>query len=233
MNKKICVIAGVGPGNGAAFAQKFSAEGYHLVLLARNEAYIQSLASELQDVSFYCCDVTQPQQVKSAFDAIKADLGTINTLIYNAGSANFKNIEDTTVEEFEQSWNLNTKGCFVVCKQAIPEMIAAEQGNIIIIGTTGSLRGGAMSVAASSSKSAQRSLAQSMARHLGPKKVHVSYVVVDGAIKSEMAQRWMPDKPEDSFLNPEHIAQSVFALSQQLSTAWTFELDLRPYAEKW
>ena len=233
MTKPVCVIVGVGPGNGASFARKFHQEGYQLVILARNEAYLAELSRQLDGAPFYSCDVTKVTRVESVFQKILRQFGEVDTLIYNAGAGQFKNVEDTTVEELERSWQINALGCFVACKQLLPAMIAAGRGNFVVIGATASLRGSAKAAPFASAKAAQRSLAQSMARHLGPKGIHVSYVIVDGVIDLPRTRKHLADMPDEFFLKPDDIAQSVFTLVRQPRSAWTFELDLRPFGEKW
>ena len=233
MTKPVCVIVGVGPGNGASFARKFRQQGYQVVILARNEAYLAELSRQLDGAPFYSCDVTNVSQVEAVFQNILRQFGEVNTLIYNAGAGQFKNVEDTTVEEFERSWQINALGCFVACKQLLPAMIDAGRGNFVVIGATASLRGSAKAAPFASAKAAQRSLAQSMARHLGPKGIHVSYVIVDGVIDLPRTRKHLADMPDEFFLKPDDIAQSVFTLVRQPRSAWTFELDLRPFGEKW
>ena len=233
MTRPLCVVVGVGPGNGASFARTFDDKGYQVVLLARNYSFLNELASELNNAKSYVCDVTDVEQIQSVFDAIHSDLGTVDTLVYNAGSGVFKDVESTTVEEFTSSWEINARGCFMISQQVIPKMIEAKKGSIVVIGATASLRGGAFTTAFASAKAAQRSLAQSMARHLGPKGIHVSYVIIDGVIDLKRTRERMPDKPDEFFLNPMDVAKSVYNLTQQSKSAWTFELDLRPSIEKW
>ena len=233
MTQPVCVITGAGPGNGASFARKFHQEGYQVVVLARNESYLEELSRQLDGAPFYSCDVTNVSQVESVFQKILRQFGGVDTLIYNAGAGQFKNVEESTVEEFERSWQINARGCFAACKQLLPAMIEAGRGNIVVIGATASLRGSANAAPFASAKAAQRSLAQSMARHLGSKGIHVSYVVVDGVIDLPRTREYLADKPEEFFLKPDDIAQSVFALVRQPRSAWTFELDLRPFGEKW
>ncbi len=233
MTKPVCVIVGVGPGNGASFARKFRQQGYQVVILARNEAYLAELSRQLDGAPFYSCDVTNVSQLEAVFQKILRQFGEVDTLIYNAGAGQFKNVEDTTVEEFERSWQINALGCFVACKQLLPAMIDAGRGNFVVIGATASLRGSAKAAPFASAKAAQRSLAQSMSRHLGPKGIHVSYVVVDGVIDLPRTRKHLADMPDEFFLKPDDIAQSVFTLVRQPRSAWTFELDLRPFGEKW
>jgi len=122
---------------------------------------------------------------------------------------------------------------FVTVQEVLPDMRKAGGGNIVVSGATASLRGGANAAPFASAKAAQRSLAQSMARHLGPEKIHVSYVIIDGMIDIPYIREMMPDKPTEYFLSPDDIAAAVFHLTQQPPSAWTFELDVRPFGEKW
>ena len=160
-------------------------------------------------------------------------MGTISILIYNAGAGAFSNIEDADVESFQRAWEVNTRGLFVAAKQVIPQMRKLSGGSIVIIGATASIKGGANFTPFASAKAAQRSLAQSMARYLDPEKIHVSYIIIDGVIDLERTRKAMPDKSDDYFINSDDLAESVWFLTQQPPSAWTFELDLRPCGEKW
>ncbi len=233
MNKGICVILGAGPGNGAAIATKFSDEGYRIALCARNEKQLNEIALHIKDASVYSYDVRDPNAPKRVFAEIRRQLGPVDTLVYNAGAGAFANIDDATPEEFQSAWEVNSRGLFLAAKEVIPDMRASGGGNIVAIGATASLTGNAGFVPFASAKAAQRSLLQSMARHLGPERIHVSNVIVDGVINLERTRKLMPDKPDEFFMEPAQIAESVYFLTQQPSQAWTFELDLRPYAEKW
>lgn len=233
MSQPVCAIVGVGPGNGAAFARKFSSRGYAVAMLARRETFIKELEGQLAHSRAYACESTDESEVKAVFDWIEQDLGPVEVLIYNAGSGNFKNIDETTVEMFETDWRVNTLGCLIASQRVIPGMRRLGHGNIVVIGATASWKGNAGFVPFASSKAAQRSLAQSMARHLGSEGIHVSYVIVDGVINLPRTRDMMPDKPDDFFIDPNHIADSVFFLTQQKQSAWTFELDLRPFGERW
>ena len=160
-------------------------------------------------------------------------MGSISVLIYNAGAGAFANIDETTIESFQRAWEVNARGLLVVAKQVIPQMRRLQSGQIVIIGATASLKGGANFTPFASAKAAQYNLAQSMARYLGPEKIHVSVVIIDGIIGLERTRKAMPDKPDDYFMRPSDIAESIFFLTQQQSSAQTFELDLRPFGEKW
>jgi NADP-dependent 3-hydroxy acid dehydrogenase YdfG len=232
MSKPVCVIVGVGEGNGAAFSRKFASNGYRVAMLARNIDNLQKLAQEIPDSQAYQYDVTEIESAE-VFNRIESEMGTISVLVYNAGAGAFANLDDANVESFQRAWEVNARGLFVVAKQVIPQMRKLQGGNIVIIGATASIKGGANFTPFASAKAAQRSLAQSMARYLDPEKIHVSYIIIDGVINLERTRKAMPDRSDNYFMSPDDIAESVFFLTQQPPSAWTFELDLRPYSEKW
>tara|TARA_B100002052_G_scaffold102776_1_gene94859 strand:+ start:2974 stop:3657 length:684 start_codon:yes stop_codon:yes gene_type:complete len=227
------VITGVGAGNGASFSRRFTREGYRVVMLARNLAYLETLAKEIPGSVAMECDVRDPGAIQQVFARIHEDIGTVDTLIYNAGAGEWASIMDTSLEGMESSWATNTLGLVACAQQVIPSMTENGEGNIMVIGATASLRGGAQSTAFASAKAAQRSVAQSMARDLGPKGIHVGYLIIDGIIDIERTRERFPDRADDFFMQPDAIADSVYALTQQDRSAWAFEIDLRPYGEKW
>jgi len=233
MSKPVCVIVGVGPGNGAAFARKFTASGYQVAMLARNIEYLKGLAAEIPDSSAYQYDVTAIEAAPNLFSRIEQEMGKISVLIYNAGAGVFANLDDTTVESFQRAWEVNARGLLIVAKQVVRQMRQLQSGQIIIIGATASLKGGAQFAPFAAAKAAQRSLAQSMARYLGQELIHVAYVIIDGIIDLERTRTAMPEQPDDYFMLPDEIAEAVWFLTEQKSSAWTFELDLRPFGEKW
>ena len=230
---KLCVIAGVGAGNGASFSRRFTREGYQVVMLARNLAYLETLAKEIPGSVAMECDVRDPGAIQQVCARIHEDIGTVDTLIYNAGAGEWASIMDTSLEGMESSWATTTLGLVACAQQVIPSMTENGEGNIMVIGATASLRGGAQSTAFASAKAAQRSVAQSMARDLGPKGIHVGYFIIDGIIDIERTRERFPDRADDFFMQPDAIADSVYALTQQDRSAWAFEIDLRPYGEKW
>ncbi|SRR5579883_111604 len=232
-NKPVCVIVGVGPGNGAAFARKFAQEGYQVALLARSVETIQPLAAALPDARAYGCDVTDATAIAATFAAIRSEMGAVETLVYNPGAGVWRSIEEITAEEFEHSWRVNAFGAFLVAKQVIPALKQAGSGNIVLIGATASRRGGAKTAAFAPAKAAQRSLAESMARHLWPAGIHVSLVMIDAVVDTPATRKMMPDKPDDFFAQPDEIADVVFGITQQKPSAWTFEMEVRPFGETW
>jgi len=233
MSKPVCVITGVGPGNGASFAKRFADEGYAVAMLARSGDRLAELEKQIPGSKGYPTDVSRPDAVRETFAAIRSDLGPTSVLLHNAGSGAFHEFENVGAEEFEASWRVNALALLVCGQEAAKDMLAAGGGSIIVTGATASLRGGAMTAAFAPGKAAQRSLAQSMAKSLGPKGVHVALVIVDGVIDIPRTRELFKDKPDDFFLNPDKIADTVVHLVRQDRSAWTFEIDLRPYAEKW
>jgi len=228
MSKRVCAVVGVGPGNGASFARRFSGEGYRVALLARRKQTSDALARELADARAYECDVTSTASVERAFGAIRAELGEVDVVVYNAGSGVWGTVEEITPEGFETSWRVNALGALHVAKQVVPAMKSAERGSFVFIGATASRRGVARTAAFAPAKAAQRSLAESMARHLWPSGIHVSLVIVDGGIGKRR-----PDAEDGTFLEPDDIADVVFQLTQQKRSAWSFEVEARPFREKW
>jgi len=233
MSKPVCVVIGVGPGNGASLARRFSKEGYAVALLARGRSFTSELAASLSDARAYECDVGNEQSVERAFAAIRAEMGEVEVLIYNAGSGSFGNIESVSAADFESSWRVNALGEFLAAKQVIPAMKQAGKGSIIVIGATASRRGGARSAAFAPGKAAQRSLTESMARHLWPAGIHIALIIVDGVVDLPRTRQMMPEKPQSFFIQPDDVADSAYHLTQQPRSAWSFEIEARPFGENW
>ena len=229
----VCAVIGVGPGNGEAFARRFAADGYAVALLARRTDLTSRLAAELPRARAYACDVADKASVDSAFAQIRADLGEVDALIYNAGSGVWGNVEEVTPEDLERSWRVNALGLFLASRQAIPAMRARGQGAIIVVGATASRRGAAGAAAFAQSKMAQRALAESMARHLWPAGVHVALIVVDGVVGGPVTRSRFTDRPDDFFIDPAGVAAIAADLVKQDRAAWSFEVEARPFKEKW
>ena len=226
MDKPVCVVIGIGPKNGRAFATRFAQEGYALALLSRSTDYSEKLAGELGGKA-YACDVTDPDSIARAFAHIREDLGDVDVLLYNAGSGQFGTFDEVPDEAFEKGWQINVRGLLQSTRQVVGPMREKGKGAIVITGATASLRGKPFTTAFAQAKAAQRSLAQSFARQLGPEGIHVALVIVDGMIGDD-------DQSEDkSALRPSDIADTVYHLATQPKSAWTFEADVRPFNESW
>ncbi len=234
-DKKVCAVVGVGPGNGAAYARRFSRDGYAVALLARSTGYSESLVPELAgEARAFACDASDPDAVAAAFAAIEREMGAVDVLLYNAGSGGkWANIEDTELDFFEQAWRVNALGLVAATKSVVPAMKAKGKGAIVITGATASRRGGANTASFAQGKAAQRSLAESMARHLWPQGIHVSLIILDGVVDLERSRQAMPDKPDTFFVKAEDVAETAWTLAHQAPSAWSFEVEARPFAEKW
>jgi len=233
MATPVGVIVGVGEGNGAALARAFAKAGMRLALLARQSRLSEELAAALPDARAYACDVSDAASVADTFARIRSELGDPATVVYNAGSGVWGDVESIDPESFEAAWRVNAFGALAVSREVIPAMKAAGSGNIIFIGATASLRGAARTAAFAPAKAAQRSLAESMARSLWPSGIHVSLIMIDAVVDLPRTRRSMPDKPESFFLKPDDMAASAVWLAQQPRSAWTFEIQVRPFGEKW
>ena len=233
MDKPVCVVVGVGPGNGAAIARRFGAEGHAVALLARSITFGERLARTLDGGRFYACDVAKEGDIVAAFTRIREDLGDPDVVVYNAGSGVWGDVESITPADFEAAWRINALGALVAAKQVIPAMKRRGRGAIILIGATASRRGMPRTAAFAPAKAAQRSLAESMARHLWPAGIHVALVIVDGVVDLERTRRAMPDKPDSFFVQPDDVATTVLRLCQQPRSAWSFEVEARPFCESW
>jgi short-subunit dehydrogenase len=230
MTKPLCVVLGIGPKNGAAFARKFSREGYQLALVSRQTQLSEQLVQELGDAGAYACDVADPLSVQRVFERIRQERGTPEVLVYNAGSGVWKTAEELTPSEFELSFKVNALGLLCAAQQVLPGMRARGRGQIVVVGATASLRGRPKTAAFAAAKAAQRSLAQSLARQCAPEGIHVGLLIIDGAIDDAGAAA---DSASARRLRPEEIASEAFHLVRQDRSAWTFELDLRPLQETW
>jgi NAD(P)-dependent dehydrogenase (short-subunit alcohol dehydrogenase family) len=230
---RVAVVAGVGPGNGAALARHFAADGYRIALLARQRSSFASLTDELPLARGYECDVSDAGMVKASFAAIRQELGPIDVLLFNAGSGVFADVEAITPAQFEMAWRVNALGALLCSQEVIPDMKARGGGSIIFIGATASRRGGPRTAAFAPAKAAQRSLAESMAKSLWPSGIHVGLIVVDGVVDLPRTRERMPDKQDAFFVDPAGVAQIAMDLCLQSPRAWSFEVEARPAVESW
>jgi NAD(P)-dependent dehydrogenase (short-subunit alcohol dehydrogenase family) len=231
--KKVCAILGVGPGNGLSFARKFSEHGYAVALCSRNGDKMSEYAEDIDNARGYACDVADMNSDRNCVDAIGNEIGGVDTLIFNAGSANWGTIDQLDDENFAKGFDVNASGLFRAVQCVLPEMRQNKSGNIVVVGAGAALRGRPGTIAFAAAKAAQRSIAQSLARQLGPENIHVSYVVLDGAIDLETTMERMSDKPKEFFLSSDGVADAAYTLVKQDRQAWTFELDLRTFGESW
>jgi NAD(P)-dependent dehydrogenase (short-subunit alcohol dehydrogenase family) len=231
----VAVVVGVGPGTGAALARRF-AKGYRVALIARNADYLKSLGDELRISG--CTALEAPadagnfSEVAGAFAAIREKLGDPEVLLYNAGSGRWGTIVDITPEQYEATWRVNAFGAFLCAKEVAPAMIAKCRGVMLFTGATAGVKAGPRSVAFGPAKFAMRGLAQSLARDLGPRGIHVAWINIDGGIDIPRVRQGNPQFNDEDLLKPDAIAETYWHLAHQDRSAWTMELELRPFKEK-
>ena len=232
----VATVLGVGPGLGAAVARRFAREGFDIALMARSKSSLDPVQKELKGLGRKSVaidvDATSPTSIAAGFAKAHDALGDPEVFVYNAGAFKMGGLLDIDPEDFDNCWRANCAGAFYASKHVLPAMLAAGQGTVIFTGATASLRGGARFACLAVGKFGLRALAQSMARELGPKGVHVAHVVIDGQIDTPRGRQLYPGRDAETMLSPDAIADEYFHLHAQPKDAWTFEVDLRPYVEK-
>ena len=232
---KICVVVGVGEGLGAALALRFAA-GYKVALIARSPDVITKTAEEIRAAKGIALplqsDATMQEQVAAAHERITRELGAVEILIYNGGRRPIGRLMETSPEVFENTWRLHTLGAFLWAQQVVPAMLSRGSGCILITGATAGIRPWPNSAAFAPAKFAVRGLAQVMARDLHPQGIHVGYINVDGGIDMLLLRKFRPDAQDEDLLKPSAIADAFWYLAHQDRSAWTHELDVRPFNEK-
>jgi NAD(P)-dependent dehydrogenase (short-subunit alcohol dehydrogenase family) len=235
VNKKmpVVLVTGVGPGTGAAIARRFSQGGYAVAMLARTPERLAALERELSNATGYPCDVTDETQLDSAIDAIRRDLGTPKVLIHNAVGGAFGNFMEIDPQVLNRNFQVNTMALLHLARRLAPAMIAAGEGAIVASGNTSALRGKPTFAGFAPTKAAQRILAESIARELGPKGVHVAYVLIDAVIDLEWTRKRFPGAPDEFFIKPAAIADEIWHVVHQERSAWSFNVEVRPFRETW
>lgn len=233
MAAPVCVISGVGPGTGAALSRRFAQGGYRVAMLARDGERLKSLEREIPGSSGYVCDVSDEAAVNATVARITEALGAPSVLIHNAVAGGFGTFLDIDPAMLERNFRVNTMGLLYLARALAPDMIRAGRGAILVTGNTSALRGKATFAGFAPTKAAQRILAQSMARTLGPQGVHVAYFVIDAVIDVPWTRTMFADKPDDFFIAPAAIADTVWHVAHQDRSAWSFDVELRPFGESW
>jgi len=230
---KVCVVGGVGPGTGAACARRFAEAGYQVALLARNRDRLESFASEIEGSRAYPVDMTDREIVFETVERIKTELGPVDVLVQNGAGGAFTNFMDTDPEVLERNFRINTMALLHMGQAVVPHMRERGSGAVMVTGNTSARRGLANFAAFAPTKASQRILAESMARLLGPEGIHVAYFIIDAVIDLAWTREMMPDRKDEEFAKPADLAETVYQVSQQPRSAWSFEVDLRPFCEKW
>ncbi len=240
-NVAVVVGAGESRGLGAAIARRTAREGMHTFIAGRTEARLESLVEEIEadggKAVAVVTDTTRPDDVVRLLDRAVAEGGSLDLVAYNAGNNRMKALLDMDDDFFESVWRLSCFGGFLVGREAARRMVDQGSGSILFTGATASVRARPPFTAFASGKAALRSLSQGMAREFGPKGIHVGHVVIDGMIDGDMLNDRFPELKEQvgemGMLDVDAIADAFWALHTQHPTAWTWELELRPYKEKW
>jgi len=236
----VALVAGVGEGLGGAVARRFARGGHPTVLVARSADRLARIAGGIEAAGgrgiAYVADLREESAVAKLFDDVEAEIGPIDVAVFNTGANYRASILDTPADMFEKVWRLGCYAGFLVGREAARHMVPRGQGTIIFTGATASLRGSAQFAAFAAAKGGVRQVAQAMARELGPQGIHVASVIIDGMIDSQRVRERFPERvaqlPPDGMLRPDDIAETYWQLHQQPRDAWTFEVDLRPWAER-
>src|SRR5438874_9539705 len=229
----VAVVTGVGPGTGAAVVRRFARGGYAVAMLARNHERLAALEREITHARAYPCDVTNEAQLDTTLEAIRAELGAPKALVHNAVGGAFGNFLEIDPQVLNRNFQVNTMALLYLTRRLAPAMVAAGEGAIITTGNTSALRGKAAFAGFAPTKAAQRILAESIARELGPKGVHVAYIVIDAVIDLAWTRERFKGRDDDFFIQPAAIADEAWPLGPQPGSAWTFLAEIRPYAENW
>jgi NAD(P)-dependent dehydrogenase (short-subunit alcohol dehydrogenase family) len=237
---KVVWIVGVGAwaGLGAAVARRFASAGLTVALTGRTVERVHAVATQIAAAGGRSRalpgDVSSVEELRRVAAEVRA-LGTLQVAVFNAGNAVRGTALEVTPEQFESAWRVGTYAGFLFAREALPALLAGGGGSLLFTGATASLRGRGAFVAFAAAKAGLRSLAQSLARQYGPRGIHVAHVVIDGGIDGERLRSTVPQRAAeagaDGLLDPDAIAETYWQLHQQQRSAWTHELDLRPYKE--
>ncbi len=233
MSAPVALVAGVGRGTGGAVARRFAAAGYRVALLARSEGRLREFEAELKGSLAIPCDLTDPAAVDSALARCRAELGAPDVVVHNAARGTFGTFMEIDPADVEENFRVNTMSLLYLARAVAPAMIERGTGAIIVTGNTSALRGKPGFSGFAPTKAAQRILAEAIARDLGPKGIHVAYVVIDAVIDLRWTRRRNPELQDEDFAQPDDLAESIYQISQQPRSAWSFNVELRPFKETW
>ena len=239
----VCLVVGAGDGVGGAIARAFGKEGLEVCITrrARNIDQLEELARSIRDdggkAHAYGVDARSEDEMIDLFDRIEREVGPLEVVVFNIGANVRFDLTETTSRVFQKVWEMACFGGFLTGREAARVMLPRSKGTILFTGASASLRGRQGFSAFSAAKQGLRAVAQSAAKELGPRGIHVAHVVVDGAIDGVFARTNIADRQErvdrDDILKPEEIASNYVWLHKQQRSAWTHELDLRPWSESW
>lgn len=240
-DKKVVLVIGAGDATGGAIAKRFAREGYVACVTRRSADKLQPLVDEIRaaggEAHGFASDARKEEEVAALVEGIERDIGPIEAFVFNIGANVPCSILEETARKYFKIWEMACFSAFLTAQAVARRMVTRERGTILFTGATAGRRGASHFAAFAGAKHGVRALAQSMARELGPRNIHVAHVVVDGAIDTAFIRDTFPDlyacKEQDGILDPQHIADNYWFLHTQPRDAWTFELDLRPWMERW
>jgi NAD(P)-dependent dehydrogenase (short-subunit alcohol dehydrogenase family) len=241
MAERAIIVIGAGDALGAAIARRFAREGFAAVIVRRHADQLEALSAAIREAGGeaypFGVDARQEDQVTALFAKVEAEIAPVEVCVFNIGANVRFPIAETTARVFTKVWEMACFSGFLAGREAARVMTPRGRGTILFTGATASVRGRDGFAAFAAAKHGLRALAQSMARELGPKGVHVAHTIIDGAIDTAWIAENFPErhalKGQDGILNPEHIAEAYWSLHVQPRDAWTHELDLRPWMEAW
>lgn len=231
--EKIAVVTGVGPGTGQAMVRRLVEKGFRVAMLARNTERLEEVQKELPGAFAYPVDVSDSSALLKVLNRVETELGTPQVLIHNAVGGAFGNFLEVDPAVLEQNFQTNVMAFLHLARRLAPAMIEAGNGVMIATGNTSAWRGKKQFAGFAPTKAAQRILAESIARELGPQGVHVAYLTIDAVIDVAWARKRFPDAPEGFFIKPLDIADEVMHLVEQPKGSWSFNAEVRPYLENW
>ncbi|KPU61124.1 short chain dehydrogenase family protein [Pseudomonas fluorescens] len=240
-NKKVVLVVGAGDATGGAIAKRFAQEGFVACVTRRSADKLQPLVDAIKadggEAHGFACDARKEEDVIELVEQIENQIGPIEAFVFNIGANVPCSILEETARKYFKIWEMACFSGFLNAREVAKRMARRQRGTILFTGATAGTRGAAGFAAFAGAKHGIRALAQSMARELGPMNIHVAHIVVDGAIDTDFIRESFPEKyatkDQDGILNPEHIAENYWYLHSQPRDAWTFELDLRPWSERW
>lgn len=231
--KPLAIVTGVGPGTGSAVVRRFAASGYRVAMLARDKARLDALGAEIPSAVSMACDVSNSTALKQTLSEIDGRFGPPKVVVHNAVGGAFGTFQEIAPEVLRANFETNVMALFDLARQVAPRMIVAGGGSLIVTGNTSALRGKPKFAGFAPTKAAQRILAESIARDLGPKGIHVSYLVIDAVIDVPWARQRFRDAADDFFIKPTAIAEEIHHIAHQDRSAWSFLSELRPFRESW
>ncbi|MCP2020131.1 SDR family oxidoreductase [Pseudomonas laurylsulfatiphila] len=240
-NKKVVLVVGAGDATGGAIAKRFAQEGFVACVTRRSADKLQPLVEAIKadggEAHGFACDARNEEDVIALVEQIESQIGPIEAFVFNIGANVPCSILEETARKYFKIWEMACFSGFLNAREVAKRMARRQRGTILFTGATAGMRGAAGFAAFAGAKHGIRALAQSMARELGPMNIHVAHIIVDGAIDTDFIRESFPEKyatkDQDGILNPEHIAENYWYLHSQPRDAWTFELDLRPWSERW